>query len=116
MTKPDWADLVSEWVDPDDWELTDQSVWDIEPNHYHLPSFAIRASSKIWSAKDRINSGTWVVDMVQRMPPEDVTLIVRGVTFKKTSLQLRLRPVEATELSDAFWRVDAARRVLRGQR
>ena len=99
MNKSDWADLVSDWVDPEDWRR------DCSP---------YRGGAR-WEAQSRDRSGTWFVDGPGISEP-----ISFGVRFERLQfctgrrLNIVLAIGSSDPIADLFRRVDAAIEVLRG--
>ena len=104
MSKPDWADEVGAWVDPDDWELTEESF----PH-----PFVLR-----WFGQSQDCSGTWVVDVVSLSylggPATLFSSWSRELTcasFKSQHQNLSCRGKHGETIADLFRRIDAARRI-----
>ena len=105
MTKPDWADLVSEWVDPDDWKPTKEEPY----------PFVTR-----WFGQSRDRSGVWIVDVTPFSlgAPVNTYIGEHGFHFwvrftrcvnKRPDFKFRGKHGET--IADLFRRIDAARRI-----
>ena len=93
MTKPRWADAVSEWVSPDAWSTE------------HTGRIAQR-----WSAWNRDRSCIWVVDVWS-----GPTQFVSSVRLRDLSYELQCRGERVEPMADVFRRLEAAHNVLRAQ-
>ena len=97
MTKPQWADAVSEWVSPDAWMLNEL--------------FTIRSRRlDRWTARSRDQSCMWVVDVWNRPAP-----FVTSVRLQDQSYELQCKGERVEPMADVFRRLKAAHSVARAQ-
>ena len=106
MTKPQWADAVSEWVSPDAWRLSNEPVLFVD----NLGEVRNDCLAQRWSAWNRDRSCIWVVDVWS-----GPTQFVSSVWLRDQSCDVQCRGERVEPMADVFRRLKAAHSVARAQ-